>query len=41
MTRFPRALRHGSGTQVSLDPTHVLVAFKRATERSEVETLLR
>jgi subtilisin family serine protease len=41
MTRFPRALRHGSGSEISLDPTHVLVAFKRPMQPKDVEALLR
>ena len=41
MKNYPLELRHGMGTMMALDPTRLLLAFKKAQTREEIETPLR
>ncbi|MEA2173598.1 MAG: serine protease [Blastocatellia bacterium] len=41
MKNFPRELRHGMGATMILDLTHLLLSFKEAEPRAEVERLLK
>jgi Subtilase family len=41
MKNFPRALQHGSGATMTLEPTRLLLAFSQPISRSDVEARLR
>ncbi|HBL14509.1 MAG TPA: hypothetical protein DD379_24600 [Cyanobacteria bacterium UBA11162] len=41
MKNFPRQLRHGSGTMMTLDPTRLLLAFREQQVRERIEPLLQ
>lgn len=41
MKNFPSELRHGMGAVMTLDPTRLLLAFKRSQTRGEVEAQLQ
>jgi subtilisin family serine protease len=41
MKNYPNELRHGMGPMMRLEPTHLLLAFKEAHTREEIETALR